>query len=165
MNRKMNHEKNFEMREIKFRAKDRVGVWVDGDLRLTSREPHIWTDPYTSHIINTETIGQYTGLEDKNGKEIYEGDILRIEEFRNESGPIEKSEEFYEVFDLEDMKGEKQREYTTPVSWEDGAFVMSFLQENDTYLGVLFGDMRLSFPIFIFEVIGNIHDNPELVKG
>lgn len=151
------------MREIKFRAKHGK-EWVYGDLRLTSREPHIWTDPYTSHIINTETIGQYTGLKDKNGKEIYEGDILRVEEFKNESDSMEKSEKLYEVFDLEDMKGKKRREYITPVCWENGAFVMSVLQENDTYLDVLYGDMRLSFPIFIFEIIGNIYDNPELIN-
>lgn len=151
------------MREIKFRAKHGK-EWVYGDLHLLSKMPHIHIDPFTSKSINTKTIGQYTGLKDKNGKEIYEGDILRIEESRNESGPIEKSEEFYEVFDLQDIKGEKQREYTTPVSWEDGAFVISVNQKGDTDLGALFGDMRLSFPIFIFEVIGNIYDNPELVE-
>ena len=151
------------MREIKFRAKHGK-EWVYGDLHLLSKMPHIHTDPFTKKSINIETIGQYTGLKDKNGKEIYEGDILRVEEFKNESGPIEKSEEFYEVFDLEDMKGEKQREYTSPVSWEDGAFVISVNRKGDTDLSALFGDMRLSFPIFIFEVIGNIYDNPELIN-
>lgn len=150
-------------REIKFRAKHGK-EWVYGDLHLLSKMPHIHTDPFTSKSIDIETLGQYTGLKDKNGKEIYEGDILRIEEFKNESGPIEESEEFYEVFDLEDMKGEKQREYTTPVSWEDGAFVISVNRKGDTDLSALFGDMRLSFPIFLFEVIGNIYDNPELLK-
>lgn len=150
------------MREIKFRAKHGK-EWVYGDLHLLSKMEHIHTDPFTKKGINTETIGQYTGLRDKNGKEVYEGDILRIEEFKNESGPIEISEEFLRVFDLEDLKGEKQQEYTTPVSWEDGAFVISVNRKGDTDLSVLFGDMRLSFPIFIFEVIGNIYDNPELV--
>ena len=151
------------MREIKFRAKHGK-EWVYGDLHLLSKMLHIHTDPFTKKSINIETIGQYTGLKDKNGKEIYEGDILRVEEFKNESGPIEKSEEFYEVFDLEDVKGEKQREYTSPVSWEDGSFVISVNRKGDTDLSALFGDMRLSFPIFIFEVIGNIYDNPELIN-
>lgn len=172
------------MREIKYRAKRLdSGEWVNGsgllvadDFCVIDRDTEMYVDEKYEWAGNThffrvagvmcdlKTIGQYTGLKDKNGKEIYEGDILRIEEFKNESGPIEKSEEFYEVFDLEDMKGEKQREYTSPVSWEDGAFVISVNQKGDTDLSVLFGDMRLSFPIFIFEVIGNIYDNPGLVQ-
>lgn len=169
------------MREIKFRAKRLDnGEWsygsglliaddfcvIDTDTEMYVDEKYDWAG--NTHFFRVagvmcdlKTIGQYTGLKDKNGKEVYEGDILRIEEFKNESGPIEKSEEFYEVFCLEDMKGEKQRQYTTPVSCEDGAFVISVCQENDTYLDVLFGDMRMSFPIFIFEVIGNIYDNKE----
>lgn len=144
------------------------GEWVYGDLihkRTAPGEAMIRCKQGIESDVDIETIGQYTGLKDKNSKEIYEGDILRIEEFKNESGPIEISEEFLRVFDLEDLKGEKQREYTTPVSWEDGAFVISVNRKGDTDLSVLFGDMRLSFPIFIFEVIGNIYDNPELVEG
>lgn len=173
------------MREIKFRAKRLdngewsygSGLLIADDFCVIDRDTEMYVDEKYEWAGNThffrvagvmcdlKTICQYTGLKDKNGKEIYEGDILRIEEFRNESGPIEKSEEFYEVFDLEDMKGEKQREYTSSVSWEDGAFVISVNRKGDTDLSVLFGDMRLSFPIFIFEVIGNIYDNPELVEG
>ena len=140
--------------------------WLYGNLQVPCKEgvPYYMLDEELyQRKVDAETIGQYTGLKDKNGKEIYEGDILRVEEFKNESDSIEKSKEFYEVFGLEGMKGEKRREYITPVCWEDGAFVMSVLQENDTYLDVLYGDMRMSFPIFIFEVIGNIYDNHELL--
>jgi len=160
------------MREIKFRGKTINGnEWIYGPTisqGTIKRKANKWFMEVAENKwegLQPNTLGQYTGLKDKNGKEIYEGDILRVEEFWNESGPIEKSEEFYEVFDLEDIKGEKQREYTTPVSWEDGAFVISVNQKGDTDLSALFGDMRLSFPIFIFEVIGNIYDNPELVEG
>ena len=172
------------MREIKFRAKRLDnGEWAYGsgvvfcdDFCFLDKNDECYIEELYTFRSNThfiklaciqcddKTIGQYTGLKDKNGKEVYEGDILLIEEFKNESGPIEKSEEFYEVFDLEDMKGEKQRQYTTPVSCEDGAFVISVNQKGDTDLSVLFGDMRLSFPIFIFKVIGNIYDNKEYLE-
>lgn len=123
------------MREIKFRAKDRVGVWVCGDLHLTSREPHVWTDPYTSHIINTKTIGQYTGLKDKNGKEIYEGDIVE-----SISGKIG-----YVIF--------LQQEMGYVVVWNN----------CDTRLGHRNRGGGYEYDESI-EVIGNIHDNPKLVK-
>ena len=160
-------------REIAFRGKSKsTGEWLDGyyvgDNTIIAYNEVVYDlgfiDTSPCHDCYPGSIGQFTGLYDKNGKEIYEGDILRVEEFKNESDSIEKSEEFYEVFDLEDMKGEKIREYITPVCWEYGAFAISVSQENDTYLDVLFGDMRRSFPIFIFEIIGNIHDNPELLK-
>ena len=86
------------------------------------------------HEVDRETVGQFTGLTDKNGKKIFEGDII----------------------ELERGWGEKVR-YIVKYDTE----ICSFIGDGINYIG---------FTTFEndgerIEVIGNIHDNPELLKG
>ena len=127
------------MRELKFR------VWSEEDkeYRTDCKLRYLFTSPtgLPSTAYNEEgdrfDIEQYTGLKDKNGKEIYEGDIIR-----------EK------WFDEDARRGENRVgkcEYFT-----DG-FVCWFVGGRFIPLGM--------FPVSHIEVIGNIHDNPELMEG
>ena len=120
-------------------------------------------------ITELSSIGQYTGLKDKNGKKIFEGDILRVSEYENlfTKNFDKEDRDSLDVFTLDEIKGDLQQSYTSPVIWEEGTFCIStngdWLHHNDMFLAVLFGDMKRSNPIFDFEVIGNIHDNSELL--
>lgn len=127
------------MREIKFRGK-RIrpkGVkdaWAYGSLiqKIESTEIH---DSVFTWFIHPETVGQFTGLKDKNGKEIYEGDICRL------------------GFSYCDDK-------IGVVYFKDGCFYV----DDKHPLGNLPLWSFREGESNIIEVIGNIHDNPELLK-
>lgn len=124
------------MREILFRGK-REGQWIEGSLvRFPDGTTEICysgekcdIDELDKATVETETVGQFTGLTDKNGKRIFEGDIVR-QPGQKQVGLVQ-----YGEFNC---------------SCCDGVFGWHFgdedIRDHDSY-----------------EVIGNIHDNPELL--
>ena len=138
------------MREILFRGK-RVdnGEWVEGYLYVTnggeyeisSYNPKFEMERWT-YIVDPSTVGQYTGLKDKNGKRIFEGDIVR---HHNDSP--------YAIPDIiEKGKVYCDKEYCGWRRTSNGEFHHGVI---DTY--------RMSREC-VYEVIGNIHDPSELME-
>ena len=147
--------KGTEMREILFRGKRKDdGEWIEGYYAIQSNYACFQSElKYTSFIIKDEfmdwglgrlgeyevipeTVGQYTGLTDTNGKKIFEGDVVKCTS----------------RFDAKDMV----------VIFEAAEFHLVDCQRYKNYTECCgyryFGTLGT-------EVIGNIHDNPELVDG
>lgn len=172
------------MRTIKFRGQiEHTNEWVqgyyfetpltdgktdsmpeDGWSFLTGKNRHVISRNSCVYQVNPETVGQFTGLTDKNGVEIYEGDILSVKEFWN-NGMSDFTYEDRDLFELNDLKGELHDKYITDIAYEPGCFVIKTGKEDyDCFASVFEGNQKHSQPIFDFEVIGNIHDNPELLQ-
>lgn len=139
------------MREILFRGKCRYnGEWVEGHyvkaLDMYGREIHVifestatfYSDGETSGfiLVDPETICQYTGLIDKNGKKIWEGDILE--------GHLD--DEFPEDVTRKKVIWHESGWKTEEPGCVDKEYLDEFDAEN-------------------FEVVGNVFDNPELLEA
>lgn len=117
-------------REILFRAKRKYnGEWIYGDLQHNGKNIPKWVE---GEEIIPETVGQFTGLTDKNGKKIFEGDIVKV-------------------------KTEYVDETVYFVAYRDCGFKLIYRPSN----GVV--NLTNNKSRYI-EVIGNIHDNPELME-
>ena len=148
------------MREILFRGQTRKngekvematgekvpGHWVYGGIFPGTGDYSIIYGGETEkdlerHVVYSETVGQYTGLKDKNGKRIFEGDIV--------------AQNWYDYDEpRDDSFGNVEFcEYDCSFS------VMDVNKDGFMPLG------RCGSYHWEVEVIGNIHDNPELLKG
>lgn len=153
------------MREIKFRGKDvDSGEWRNGSLTTYPNdrcEIVVFDDSeILEYEVDVESVGQFTGIHDKNGKEIYEGDVLFVREWKNLAIGMFNYEE-RDLFSLEDCKGELLYESQRVVYSEEGSMCA-----GDYYISTLWDkqDKRHRYPIFEVEVIGNIHDNPNFLS-
>ena len=153
------------MREIIFRGKRlQGGNWVEGyffksDINKIERESGKATLIFTpdcdtfimvpechnSFMVVSDTVGQYTGLADKHGKKIFEGDILRISKIADGLGGYYQPPLDYPV--------------TVVVKWDLCAWMWETLCDDKRY--ITFPDAWCHYEC---EIIGNIHDNPELLK-
>ena len=130
-------------REIKFRGKNYENKWKYGDLvqeKWKQGKAIMIKKETTAWSVLEDTVGQYTGLHDKNGKEIYEGDTIKCKkhiggnfvDYCMENGFVE---------------------------FKDGEFG---LHRKQGYYQSLKKFLEYDYEL---EVTGNIYDNPELLGG
>ena len=134
------------MREILFRGK-RIDndKWIEGYLFENWGDAYICLGTENGNImkeeVNEVTAGQYTGLKDKNGKKIFDGDIIKTHfSFTHEV----EQEPFIVVWNIDKAMFEGVKPSKRKDEYLKG---FDFLAEQKN----------------LYEVIGNIHDNPELL--
>jgi len=127
-------------REILFRGKRiDTGEWVEGDLHRHAGRTYIGSEyidgigimNYSNHTVHPDTVGQFTGLLDKNGKKVFEGDVIRV--------------------DCSGVAG----------SFEDGIYNVKYflpdcafcLEQTDEQHAIQFNEC------YDYEIIGTIHDD------
>lgn len=124
-------------REIKFRGRHKIsGKWYYGYLFKRKNAWIITSNGFTEYVVDSNTVGEYTGLKDKNGKEIYKGDAV----------------EFYGDYCIQEQFGLRK----AMVKWDNDD--LCFYLDSDAD--------RMTFDQNKdgLEVIGNIYENPNLLE-
>lgn len=144
------------MREIKFRgqAVNPFDNWVFGSLIIfkdcsTERSTYTIQGDGSRNIIITKTLGQFTGLQDKDGKEIYEGDLLR---------DVPKSDWDminYSCFEVFFHDGDANSDYNI-------GYTMNRMHNHGSVCGGYIPSFKPK-QVSKMIVIGNIYENPELL--
>ena len=124
------------MRKIKFRAWDKENekMMKVSSLHLENKEISV-KENGTFHLFRMQDLMQYTGLKDKNGKEIYEGDVVLVK------------------------LGGISTWYKTVIKFKEGVFIASLIDGKD-YIYIF----NRGFDNNDFEVIGNIYENKKLLE-
>lgn len=152
-------------RQIIFRGKRLDnGEWVEGSLIQwgdggMSIVAQLDTHSGIQHTAYRDTVGQWTGLTDRNGQRIFEGDILRVTEYENLVVMLSLDKTEIGSTPLEDCKYQKRVSFIGEVVFSESCFHV-----GNTYLSAFHGDQRFSQPIFEIEVVGNVWDNKDLLK-
>lgn len=140
------------MREIKFRAWVKKDYDGHGIADYMEGDASCFNDPFEEHKHGNIVLMQYTGLKDKNGVEIYEGDILKFDDMG------EDGYEYSEGFDFEN---------SASVCFKNGRFELENFRSNNS--GVLNEmnqeDHETFIAIFIqSKIVGNIYEHPHLLE-
>ena len=136
----------------KFRAWDKTeNQWIegfklhfyeDGSILCLDVEDECDFPFFVENIGVTWELMQSTGLKDKNGVDIFEGDVLNIIEVTDQG----------------------LKEYLTDVKWGDCSFVVkSGGDDYDTFLAAWTSDPNTTYPLFEIQVVGNIYENLQLL--
>ncbi|ECR3484378.1 hypothetical protein G4T76_001144 [Listeria innocua] len=133
------------MRPIEFKAQNVNGAWVCGNLSILKKKiGNVAAGSYISNSagapfaykVRPETVSQFTGLTDENGKKIFEGDIVEIIEI-----------DAFGNLDWNRLKGK--------VMFSEGAWLVT---DSGSFAIPLWSEINE------IKVIGNIHENPELLE-
>lgn len=127
------------MREIKFRGREQDGFWTYGDLRHEGNITGIIENGIYSWV-DSSTVGQFTGLKDHKGREIFEGDIVKV---------VDDGEESFHV--VEYMGNDDYPAFDLVPGLNVDSNGLAYCEHFTDY------DVKMY-------VIGNIHDNLELLR-